>query len=177
MPDTRKRPCSICRHWFRPNPRVGTRQRTCGKAECRASCRQKTQARWRRGNPGYALAYRIDRRAAQSEAPEPMRLPAPLNQLPWEFAKDEFGMQRADFIGAMGALMVRTAKDEFRAYLIDPTGVCGTLPPPSRKTSSDFMHTEPGDDDATGVSPTRTTLGTSTRPPSAATAATDGVVG
>jgi hypothetical protein len=50
--------------------------------------RQKTQARWRRRNPGYAIAYRIDQRAAQTETPAVLRVPAPLNQLPWEFAKD-----------------------------------------------------------------------------------------
>jgi len=103
--------------------------------------RQKTQAQWRRRNRGYAIAYRIDQRATQTESPaEPMRVPAPLDRLPWEFAKDEFGSQRADFIGVMGALMVRTAKDEFRAYLVDPTRLSGTLPPPSRKTSSDLGH-------------------------------------
>ena len=71
--------------------------------------RQKTQARWRRRNPGYAIAYRIDQRAAQTETPAVLRVPAPLNQLPWEFAKDQFGVQGADFIGALGALMVHTA--------------------------------------------------------------------
>jgi hypothetical protein len=41
--------------------------------------------------PGYAIAYRIDQRATQTESPdEPMRVPAPLDRLPWEFAKDEF---------------------------------------------------------------------------------------
>ncbi len=178
MSDLRKKPCCICRQWFRPNPRVGARQRMCGKAECRVLHRQKTQAQWRRRNRGYAIAYRIDQRATQTESPaEPMRVPAPLDRLPWEFAKDEFGSQRADFIGVMGALMVRTAKDEFRAYLIDPTRLSGTLPPPSRKTSSDLGHSEAAGDDATGVSPTRAALGTSARPPTATAAAADGVVG
>jgi hypothetical protein len=140
--------------------------------------RQKAQAEWRRRNPGYAMAYRIDRRAAQTEPPpEVMRLPAPLNQLPWEFAKDQFGPQRADFIGVLGALMVRTAKDEFREYLIDSTRLSGTLPPPPQKTSPGFVHTEPAGDDATGVSPTRPALGTSARPSTAPAGAIDGVVG
>ncbi|HEY6763562.1 MAG TPA: hypothetical protein VI386_02215 [Candidatus Sulfotelmatobacter sp.] len=139
--------------------------------------RQKTQGRWRRRNPGYAIAYRIDQRAAQTEAPAVLRVPAPLNQLPWEFAKDEFGSQQADFMGVLGALLVRTAKDEFRAYLIDPTRVPGTLPHWSRKTRSEMGHSEPAGDDATGVSPTRAAMGTSARPPTAAAAATDGVVG
>ncbi len=61
--------------------------------------------------PGYAIAYRIDQRAAQTQPPpEVMRLPAPLNELPWEFAKDQFGAQRADFIGSMGALLVEPRK-------------------------------------------------------------------
>jgi hypothetical protein len=123
---------------FRPDLRVGSRQRMCGKAECRLLHRQKTQAQWRRRNRGYAIAYRIDQRAAQSELPaEPMRVLAPLDRLPWEFAKDEFGSQRR-FHWGYGALMGRTAKDEFRSYLVDPTRLSGTLPPLSRKTSSDL---------------------------------------
>jgi len=112
----------------------------CGKAECRVLHRQKTQAQWRRRNRGYAIAYRIDQRASQTEPPEVLRVPAPLDQLPWEFAKDEFGSQQADFMGVMGSLMVRTAKDEFRAYLIDPTRVPSTLPGLSRKTRSEMGH-------------------------------------
>ena len=178
MPEARKRPCAICRCWFRPDARVGDRQHACGKPECQTKRRQMTQASWRHRNPGYAIAYRIDQRATQTEPPsEVMRLPAPLNQLPWEFAKDQFGPERADFIGVMGALMVRSAKDQFRAYLLDPTRVLGTLPPPPRKTSPGFGHTGPAGDDATGVSPTRPAMGTSASPPAAPAAAPDGVFG
>jgi len=78
-----------------------------------------------------------------------------LNQLSWEIAKDQFGTQGADFIGVMGALMIRSAKDQFRAYFIDPTRLSGTLPAPPRKTSPGLGHTEPVGGHATGVSPTR----------------------
>ena len=129
MPEAGKRPCTICRRWFRPDARVGVRQGACTKPECQTARRQKTQANWRSRNQGYAIAWRLDRRATQApQPPEPMRLPSPLNQLPWEFAKDQFGAQGADFIGVMGALILRTAKDQFSSYLIDPTGVSGTLP-------------------------------------------------
>src|SRR6266705_4590994 len=127
MPEARKKPCSICRRWFRPDPRIGDRQRACGNPECQTARRQKTQADWRDRNPGYAIAWRIDQRASRSETPEPLRLPAPLKQLPWDFAKAQFGPQGADFIGLMGALMVRTAKDQILPYLIDPSGVPGIL--------------------------------------------------
>ena len=179
MPEARKRPCAICRRWFRPDPRVGNRQHACGQSDCQASRRQKTQASWRHRNAGYAIAWRIDRRAAQTQpTPEPLRVPAPLNQLPWHFAKDQFGSQRADFSGVMGALMVRAAKDQFRLYLADSTRLAGALPLPRRKTSAGIGHTEPrAGDDATGVSPTRPAMGTPASPPAAPAAAPDGVAG
>jgi hypothetical protein len=155
MPEARKRPCTICRRWFRPNPRVGERQGVCCQPECQTARRQKTQANWRNRNPGYSIAWRIDRRAAQPQTPEPLRMPPPLNQLPWELAKDQFGVQGADFIGIMGALMVRTAKDQIRPYLIDRAGVPGTPPLSPQKTSSNLPHTRTQSaDHATGVSPT-----------------------
>src|ERR1019366_5887982 len=154
MPEARKRPCAICRRWFRPNARVGDRQDACVKPGCQISRRQKTQA-----------------------PPEPLRLPPPLNQLPWGLAKDQFGSQRADFIGIMGTLIFRSAKDQFLAYLIDSTKLSGALPLPSRKTSPSLGNTEPAGNHAIGVSPTRPAMGTPASPPAAPAAAPDGVAG
>jgi hypothetical protein len=165
MPEARKKPCSICRRWFEPDPRVGSRQRACRKPDCQSARRQKTQASWRGRNPGYAIAWRIDQRKAQAQPPGPLRMPAPLNQLPWDFAKDQFGLQWTDFIGVMSALMVRTAKDQIRPYLLDSTRRPGGLPLSPQKTSSGFPHTESrAADDATGVSPTGPAMGISASP-------------
>src|ERR1017187_6698455 len=179
MPEARKRPCRICRRWFRPGPRAGDRQRACDAPECQAARRQKTQASWRNRNRGYAIAWRIDRRATQAQQPpEPLRLPAPLNQLPWDVAKDHFGAQGADFIGVMSSLIIRVAKDHFKAYLIDPTGLSGTHPLPSEKTSPGFEHTETRTAiHATGVSPTGPAMGASAGSPSRAAAPVVGVAG
>jgi hypothetical protein len=179
MPEARKRPCRICRQWFRPNPRIGDRQHACGKPECQRSRRQKTQASWRRRNPDYATAWRIQQRAAQSNPePEPLRLPAPLNQLPWDIAKDQFGAQGADFIGAMGGLLLRTTKDQFRAYVADSTTLAGTLPRLPKKTRAGFGHTEAESaNDATGVSPTGPALATSAGSRTAPAAPVDGFAG
>jgi hypothetical protein len=178
MPEARKRPCSICRRWFRPDSRIGDRQHACGQPECQTVRRQKTQASWRRRNPGYAIAYRIDQRAAR-KAPEPLRVPAPLSQLPWELAKDQFGPQGADFIGVMGALLVRSAKDQFRAYVVDSARLSGPLPPSAQKTSPKLGDTDcrTNGDDATGVSSTGSVLGTSASPPCGAATTVAGVPG
>src|SRR5260370_19745239 len=167
---------AFCRQWFLPERRVRSRQHACGKAECQASRRQKTQASWRRRNRGYAAARRIDQRAAQPS--EPLRLPAPLNQLPWDVAKDQFGSQGTDFIAVMSALIVRSAKDQWAAYLIDPTRLPNRLPPAPQKTSPGWGPTDPrAADHAIGASPTRPPLGTSASPSTSPAADPDGVAG
>ena len=161
MLKARKRPCTICRRWFRPDPRVGERQRACDRPECQTARRRKTQASWRGRNPDYAVGWRLDRRKAQTEESEPLRLPPPLPRLPWSIAKDQFGVQGADFLGVMGKVILLAAKDQMRPYPIDPPALPSRLPPASEKTSSRLPHTESHTTDhATGVSPTGAPLGT-----------------
>lgn len=116
----RPRPCRICRKWFRPNPRVGERQRACSGEECQKARRKKTQAAWREANADYGVARRLQTRKTQSE-PEPQRLPRPLERLPWDIAQDEFGAQGADFIGEFGRLLVGHVKDQIAAQVLDST--------------------------------------------------------
>ncbi len=128
MPEARKKPCCICRRWFRPDPRVGSRQRACGKEECQAARRVQTQRSWRDRNPDYFIARRIGERGNEDRRPEPLRLPPPLNQLPWDIAQDQFGVEGTDFIGVLSTVLLRVAQDQFKGYSIDRTGVADTLP-------------------------------------------------
>jgi hypothetical protein len=66
-----------------------------------------------------------------------------LMQLPWDLAKDQFGAQGAEFIGVMGALIVRNAKDQLQAYVVDSARVSGTLPVLLEKTSPKSGDTHP----------------------------------
>ena len=127
MPDLRKRPCCICRRWFRPDPRVGSRQRACGNSECQAARRVQTQRNWRESRPDYFTARRIRERGEPGQPPEPLRLPPPLNQLPWDIAQDEFGVQGTDFIGVLSTILLRAAQDQFKAYPVEDTGLADTL--------------------------------------------------
>ena len=182
MPNARKKPCRICRLWFLPDARVGGRQRACGKPECQKSRRHKTQANWRERNPSYAAAYRLDQRHQPdvAVAPEPLRVPPPLNKLPWDLAKDQFGGKGADFIGVMGTLILRAAKDQTKAQPVDSRSLSGTLPPTPEKTRSEPAHTEPRaatPDAATGVSSTRPPPGRSPGPSPGPSAPATGLTG
>ena len=108
MPTTAsRRPCSFCRKWFHPDPRVGARQRACASEQCQVKSRARTQAAWGAANPDYAGRRQMQGRAEQERRPEPLLAPRPLDRLPWEVAQDEFGVQGADFIWKLGRLLVR----------------------------------------------------------------------
>ena len=116
MPDARKKPCSICRRWFRPDPRIGSRQRACRNPDCQVARRKKKQKRWRERNPDYFIARRILERGKADRPPEPLRLPSPLSRLPWDIAQSQF-----------------------EAYLTDSARLSDTLPPSSAQSQIDSV--------------------------------------
>jgi hypothetical protein len=69
----------------------------------------------------------MDERSGQERAPEPLRLPPPLSQLPWDIAQSQFGTKGADFIGVLGRLLLHAAQSQFKAYATDGSGLPDTL--------------------------------------------------
>lgn len=45
------RSCCVCRKHFKPHPRLGDRQRTCGREDCRKQRRCANSRNWRARNP------------------------------------------------------------------------------------------------------------------------------
>ena len=90
--------------------------------------RRKQQAAWRAGHPDYFAGRRIQARMVLEDRPGPLRLPPPLDQLPWDIAQSEFGAQGADFLGVMSGLVLRSAQFQLQPYRIDSTADMATLP-------------------------------------------------
>lgn len=128
----KKRPCLICRRWFCPDRRVGARQRACAARACQVARRARTQASWRRRNPDYFTARRLQLRRLSKEegaALEPLELPPPLSHLPWDIAQDEFGPIGTDFLGHLGRVLLRSGQDQRRAQVPASIEEIGRLPP------------------------------------------------
>jgi hypothetical protein len=66
---------------------------------------------WRTRNPDYFIGWRIQARCNSERGAETKWLPHPLSNLPWDIAQDEFGPRGADFIGAMGKVVLKAAKN------------------------------------------------------------------
>ncbi len=123
MAKLRKKRCLFCRKRFWPDPRVGARQRACGKPECQKKRRTETQKAWREKNPDYWTARRLQQRSAAAKAatraaakavhqgrqlagesrmkrppPRVPRVPRELAALPWSFAHAELGVAATEFL-------------------------------------------------------------------------------
>jgi hypothetical protein len=130
----KKRPCRYCGKWFWPDRRVGPRQRACSDEECQCKRRAETQASWRHRNPEYAVAYRMQIRAAQVEDDRSAAgHPPPLDRLPWDLAKDQFTALGCEFIEVLAQLLLARAKDEIRSEVAKITRENAGHPPPAEK--------------------------------------------
>lgn len=116
----RPRPCRFCRRWFRPDARVGERQRACSKPECQAERERVQQAAWRARNPEYGRARRLLELEAIEDV-DPPAPPKPLDRLPWDLAQTEFGAQGAEFLGQLGKVLVVHAQMQSAVQAHDST--------------------------------------------------------
>jgi len=67
--------CYFCGRYFRPDPRVGERQKACRRAPCRKARKILAQHRWTERNPGYfrgRYPYVKQWRAGRCGAPRPV---------------------------------------------------------------------------------------------------------
>jgi hypothetical protein len=61
-------------------------------------------------------------RAAKGKPVDPLELPPPLNELPWEEAQKEFGVKGADFLGQFGRVVLKGLKKQLPIQPMDFAG-------------------------------------------------------
>jgi hypothetical protein len=126
----KKRPCSECRCWFRPHPRVGDRQRTCGSAGCKRKRHRRVDRAWRERHPDYDRGRRWHQaleRARQAGKLSPGPAGPPLGGVPWDLAQDAMGVQGCVIAAGLAGVLVRHAQDEMAAQLAGFTEEFRTL--------------------------------------------------
>lgn len=57
--------CQCCKNYFKPSPRLGGRQKTCGNRVCRKKHRSFYQRRWRKLNKVIDLEYESKRKGGR----------------------------------------------------------------------------------------------------------------
>jgi hypothetical protein len=128
-----KRPCRICGKWFTQHPRLGTRQKTCGKESCMGKWHAKKCAEWNKKNRSYFQAIYLGSKLESVKSPSQSenRPPPCLNpdktgairppssrsipQLPGDVIQDVIGVQPLIIIEYVSQLLIRSFKEVIRA--------------------------------------------------------------
>lgn len=98
----KKRPCRICRRWFRPDPRVGDDQMTCGDPRCKKEWHRRKCAEWNRKNREYYREIYLKKKILATEEKnqkgtiEQDKIPRTRLRLglPWEEIQEAMGVKQ-----------------------------------------------------------------------------------
>ncbi len=126
-----KRPCRICRRWFRPHPRAGDRQRTCGSTACQSERRRRSVAAWRLRHPDYDREDRL-RRQLQGKATAAAEV-SPMAGVDWQAARNAVGMEVAVVIEETGRMLATWARNAVMPQVPGIISESSRLPTPSAR--------------------------------------------
>ncbi len=129
----RKRPCRVCGKWFSPHPRVGKRQRACGRADCQRERHRKACEAWRSRHPDYDRERRLrERIVVEASAGEPLSRD-PLAEIAWDRARDVVGVEVSVIVEETGKVLSLWARDVVHAQSLEMTRkLAKVLPGPPR---------------------------------------------
>jgi len=130
-----KRPCRICGKWFAPNPRVGDRQKTCGREACKRKWHARKCKEWNRKNQPYFQANylrdKLERLKClpEGEGPKPGKRKKSIGTgpplfrftppLPRDVIQEVMPVQPIVVIEYIAQLLIRVIKEVMRAQHLE----------------------------------------------------------
>ena len=130
----KKRPCKICRRWFRPHPRVKDDQKTCGKAECKREWHRRKCAQWNKKNGDYFkgiyLKRKINSEGVNNETGQRKEEGTHTRfrlGLPWQEIQEAMGVKQRVIIDYIIHLLIRHVQEAIKAQVIVNTGQMAQL--------------------------------------------------
>ena len=110
----RKRPCRICRHWFRPHPRAGQRQRVCSRGACQRERHRRACQRWRQREVPAERAHRL-RQYLRVDVDG-----AGAWRVSWDAVRDAVGLEVAVILEEISRLLEDVMRDVVRRQVRAP---------------------------------------------------------
>ncbi len=97
----RKRPCKICRCWFRPHPRAGKRQEVCSAEACQRERHRRACKAWRDRERDSVRRERVEEKVRPEGGTGP-----PSGQISWTDVRDAVGVEA----GVIAEVIVRVVE-------------------------------------------------------------------
>ncbi len=102
----RKKPCRICRRWFQPHPRAGSRQKVC--KDCQGERHRRACARWHEANPNYDKKRRLRAAVGFDDATQ---ADDPIEVVLWAVVEKAIGPAHRTIIEGIARLLIGGARD------------------------------------------------------------------
>ena len=126
----KKRPCKICRRWFRPNPRVGDDQMTCGDPQCKKEWHRRKCAEWNRKNREYFREIYLKKKilAAEEENQKGTTGQDKISRtrfrlgLPWQEIQESMGLKQLVIIEYIIQVLMRRFQEVIKVQPLVNTG-------------------------------------------------------
>ncbi len=109
-----KRPCCICRKWFKPDVRQIGRQKTCANPNCMNEQHRRQCEKWNRKNSDYSKTNYLDKKIAAVQEALPDEPPIANNRqtpiLPHEIILNEYGAKHLVILKYLIFLVVQECR-------------------------------------------------------------------
>ena len=129
---TRRRRCLLCKELFTADPRVGARQKVCGREECQRERHRQNCADWWERERGPEEEYRLRK-----------RLGSPQEELRLDVVRDECGAKIKVVIQEVVRLVVAAPRDECRTKRLEQRGESFCLVPLAPRDERDAPRPPP----------------------------------
>lgn len=129
----KKRPCRICRRWFRPHPRAGKRQRVCGAEACQRERHRRACRAWRERERD---AERDDRLARTLKAGGPASVEGVIGS---KAARDAVPREVLVFVGVVAEVLRAGVRDAVRSEVSRITRESARVPPAGVRDGIDLV--------------------------------------
>ena len=127
----RKRPCRICRQWFRPHPRAGERQHVCSRADCQRERHRRACQRWRQGEAPAERVHRLRQRIRVDADGRQAAGPGP--RLSWDVVRDAVGLEVAVILEEISRLLEDIVRDAVQRQVGAPARESRQVQPAGRR--------------------------------------------
>ena len=126
-----KKPCRVCGRWFRPDPRVGDRQKTCGCSECQREWNRRLSQARRAREPHLEFEDRLRDRLQRVEGGGVGSPPdRALNQ---EVARQVIGSEVLVVVDEYSRVVLERVRHEYGPQPPVLQGKSDRLPPPGMR--------------------------------------------
>jgi hypothetical protein len=123
----KKRPCGICRRWFRPHPRLKDRQKTCNSPACKKEWHRKKCAEWNRANSDYFKTNYLQKKLEPEKQATQVKSRLKTG-LPLEHVQEVIGMKHLVIIEYLAQLLLRRFQELIWMQTSVNTGQIDRLP-------------------------------------------------